>query len=101
MRTIILQSINHQDLDLILSLANRLGISYQEKRDDIDHQLNDTSFLYQNLGLKTQTEVSTLEDLTQKELKPLNKSNFSLAKSSFGAWENDDETLDELLDLLN
>ena len=71
MRTIILQSINHQDLDLILSLANRLGISCQEKKDDSNHQSNDTSFLYKNLGLKTKVGISSLEDLTQKEVKLL------------------------------
>ncbi|MDX2303310.1 MAG: hypothetical protein NW226_10940 [Microscillaceae bacterium] len=120
MKTIILQSNNEPDLTLLLQLAERLGIRFFEAKKDIvleeiadaetlDREeflsaVPDSSALYEGLNLPAEPKFYKLEEMptTYEKLKSRYYiPDFSLAKSAFGAWENDeDETLEDLLNML-
>jgi hypothetical protein len=108
MRTIVFKSNQEQDIKLLIALANRLGILYQEieqknseKEEYID---SDTSLLYEELdledspiimGYEEYEKIDTHIDISEQ------KTDRELAKTSFGALADDNEqTLEELLNML-
>lgn len=122
MKTVVLQSDNEFDLNLLLSFAQRLGIFFLESKaqipleelteDNIGEvfketfkpQTPDTSALYEGLNLSKEIKFykydeipKTYNDSNSQYYKP----NFSKAQSSFGALEEDeDESLEDLLNML-
>ncbi len=105
MKTIILQSDNNTDLDLLIALAHRLGVycsvaspiplTAEEEEDDLD-------ILLEGLGLEDELVGISLDDF--EDLPLYNTAyipDFTNAQKYFGAWEDDeDETLEELLNML-
>ncbi len=106
MRTIILQSSNGQDINLLLSMASRLGILYKEI--DEKHELEkyedveDTSFLYEGLGLEETVSTISYEELEKETLPSPYVANLETAIPYFGSLEDDEnETIEELLEMLS
>lgn len=105
MRTIILQSSNIQDLNLLLSMANRLGILYkeieEEKKLESYEDEEDNSFLLEGLGLEKTISSISYDDLEKETLPSPYKPNLEAAIPYFGSLEDDkDETIEELLEML-
>ncbi len=105
MRTIILQSSNGQDINLLLSMASRLGILYKEidqiekvnKYEDVE----DTSFLYEGLELEETVSTLSYEELEKEILPSPYTANLETAIPYFGSLEDDkQETIEELLEML-
>lgn len=108
MRTIVFKSNEEQDIKLLIALANRLGILYQEikqensEKEEFIH--SDTSLLYEDLELDSSPIIMSYEEYekTNQNIEiSEQKTDRELAKTSFGALEDDDEqTLEELLNML-
>ena len=109
MRTIVFKSNEEQDIKLLIALANRLGILYQEieqenseKEEFID---SDTSLLYEGLELDDSPIIMSYDEYekTDKSIEfSEQNTDRELAKNSFGALENDNEqTVEELLNMLS
>ncbi len=135
MKTIILKSEDTLDLRLILDLVKRLGIEYIETEQELDLEdlttsetdaslyeneeseedspftygengIQDTSILYEGLGLKEGIGIVKYEDLNEKpNLTSLDdyssKGLFDVLEELGGVWEDDEnETLEDLLNML-
>jgi PHD/YefM family antitoxin component YafN of YafNO toxin-antitoxin module len=108
MRTIVFKSNEEQDIKLLIALANRLGILYQEieqKNSEIEEFIDsDTSLLYEDLDLNSSPIIMSYEDYEKIDIQleiSEQKTDRELAKTSFGALEDDNEqTLEELLNML-
>jgi hypothetical protein len=102
MKTIILQSNNETDINLLIELASRLGVQWTDYPEKNDAEFEFTDVLYEGLGMKEEISMRSLEDfenlpLYDDEYVP----NVVQAQQYFGAWANDDnETLEELLNML-
>ena len=109
MRTIILQSSNQQDINLLLSMASRLGILYKEieaveEKEKIDtiEDLEDISFLYEGLGLEETVSAISYDELEKETLPSPYTANLAEAIPYFGSLDNDEnETIEELLEMLS
>ena len=108
MRTIILQSSNQQDINLLLSMASRLGILYKEieaveekeKTDTLD--VEDINFLYEGLGLEETVSAISYDELEKETLPSPYTANLAEAIPYFGSLDNDEnETIEELLEMLS
>lgn len=108
MQTFILQSENSEDLALLLHLAERLSIRYYETDNQVfDAEIPDTSALYEGLELKKEANILNFNDFSKYFDKSSFKdyeatSLFTTLEEVGGSWEDDkEETLEELLNLLN
>jgi len=108
MRTIVFKSNQEQDIKLLIALANRLGILYQEIEQENSKEYefinSDTSLLYEDLDLDNSPIIMSYEEYEKIDTRidiSEQKTDRELAKTSFGALENDNEqTLEELLNML-
>ncbi|WP_338762215.1 hypothetical protein WAF17_17155 [Bernardetia sp. ABR2-2B] len=105
MRTIVFKSNEEQDIKLLIALANRLGILYQEIEQESSEKEefvnSDTSLLYQDLELEVSPIIMSYDEYEKADKSiEISEQNIDreLAKTSFGALEDDNEqTLEELL----
>ena len=105
MRTIILQSSNIQDLNLLLSMASRLDILYNEVEEDKKLESyedeEDTNLLFEGLGLEKTIVSVSYNDLEKETLPSPYKPSLENAIPYFGSLEEDKaETIEELLETL-
>jgi hypothetical protein len=108
MRTIVFKSNEEQDIKLLIALANRLGILYQEieqENSKIEEYIDsDTSLLYEDLDLDDSPIIMSYDEYEKTDIQleiSEQKIDRELAKTSFGALENDNQqTLEELLNML-
>ncbi len=106
-----IQSDNEADLALIRQIAQRLGLSYQETKVENGAIPSEavatepTASLLDGLNLPQHSKSMRYEDIPQKvnlekyqtyEPQPL----FEVLEEYGGAWEEDDESLEDLLNLL-
>ncbi|WP_338815060.1 hypothetical protein V9L05_08025 [Bernardetia sp. Wsw4-3y2] len=108
MRTIILQSANGQDINLLLSMASRLGILYREieEKQEIENienseDLENTNLLFEGLGLEETVSTISYDELEKETLPSPYVANLETAIPYFGSLEDDkNETIEELLEML-
>ena len=96
MRTIVFKASEEQDIKLLISLANRLGILYQEiEQNSYEEEFvnSDTSLLYEGLELDNSPVIVSCDkyDEYEKSGKDIEvseqKTDRELARTSFGALE--------------
>ncbi len=107
MKTIILQSDNNTDLDLLIALAHRLGVSCSVASPiplTAKEEVDDLDILLEGLGLEDELTFTSYEEFSE-ELFINTPANAHILYEALqevgGAWEDDeDETLEELLNML-
>jgi len=107
--TILLKPNNSADFNLIVDLAKRLKIDYLEVTPDettIESKLkNNGSLLFEGLNIKKNITTFQFDNMpektTPKDLNTYNTSGFLNAINEVGgAWEKEEESLEEILEML-
>ncbi|MDX2306417.1 MAG: hypothetical protein NW226_26645 [Microscillaceae bacterium] len=108
-KILIIQTEKEIDLKLILLLVERLGLSYQQtdtqyvdeprlEKESESHE----NLLLEGLGLEENLTPMSYENLPDalQDFSTVYQPDYQTAKAYFGVWEQDEESLEELLDML-